>query len=130
MSNMNKDSHDFVQFLPPEVLEMIFVNVGAEGIHSSLLTSKQWLDFVDNDSFIWEVLCRQLDQEDVLEDINKGFSWKAVFLNNQGVNGIVRKWLKGKYSFLKYYNEPESQRCMAVLDVNTWGVILEAEMAR
>lgn len=109
---------------------MIFANVGEKGIHSSLLTCKQWSDFIDNDSLIWQVLCKQLETDDVMEDLAKGLSWKAIFINNQGVNGVIRRWLKGKYSYLKYYDELATQRCMAVLDVDTWGFVLEAELAR
>lgn len=127
---MDEEAQDFVKFLPPELLEIIFANVGEKGIHSSLLTCKTWMQFVDNDSVIWQVLCRNFDKSDVQEDIASGLSWKAIFLNNQGVKGTVRRWLKGKYSYLKFHDDLASQDIMAVLDVETWGLILDAELRR
>ena len=127
---MSGEPQDFVKLLPPELLEMIFTSVGEQGVYSSMLTCKHWLHFVDNDSMIWQQLCQQFDRDDIEEDIAKGLSWKAIFLNNQGVKGVVRRWLKGKYSCLKLYDEIATQKLMAVLDVDTWGFILEAELRR
>jgi len=127
---MEENVQDFVQFLPQEILEAIFTNVGEKGIHSSLLTCRTWSQFVDNDNIIWKVLCRDFDKNDVEEDIASGLSWKAIFLNNQGTKGVVRRWLKGKYSYLKSHDEFSSQRMMAVLDAETWGLILETELGR
>ena len=127
---MDQDAQDFMKLLPPELLEIIFMNVGEKGIHSSLLTCKTWMQFVDNDSVIWQVLCKNFDKSDVEEDIASGLSWKATFLNNQGVKGTIRRWLKGKYSYLKFHDDLASQNIMAVLDVETWGLILDTELRR
>ena len=127
---MDDEAKDFVKFLPPELLEIIFANVGEKGIHSSLLTCKAWMQFVDNDNAIWQVLCKDLDKDDIEEDLVNGLSWKTIFLNNQGVKGTVRRWMKGKYSHLNSYDELASQKVMAVFDVDTWGLILEAELRR
>ena len=127
---MEENVQDFVQFLPQEVLEAIFTNVGEKGIHSSLLTCRTWSQFVDNDSFIWKDLCRNFDKDDVQADLANGLSWKAIFLNNQGTKGVVRRWLKGRYSNLKSHDQFGSQRIMAVLEAETWGLILEAEFSR
>ena len=121
---------DFVQILPPEVAEMIFTNLAADEIYSSLLTSKKWQNFIDNDSVIWKRLCQHFDEEDIQEDLAKGLTWKNVFLNNFGVKGCIRSWIKGRFSNFGTYDELACRNVITVIDVETWGIILEAELKR
>eukprot|EP00795_Rhopilema_esculentum_P013756 gene13756-4679_t len=121
---------DFVQILPPEVTEMIFANLAADEIYSSLLTSKKWLNFIDNDSVIWKRLCQHFDEEDIQEDLAKGLTWKNVFLNNFGVKGCIRSWIKGRFSNFETFDELACRNVITVIDVETWGIILEAELKR
>ena len=127
---MERMSRDFVNSFPPEVVEMIFTNLSPDEIYASLQANKEWNSFIDNDNIIWKMLCKDFDRDDVEEDLANGLSWKMIFTKNYGVKGVIRRWMKGKYSKVDFYDENMTQNFMAVLDVETWGFILEAELLR
>lgn len=127
---MERESRDFVNSFPPEVVEMIFTNLNPDEIFASLQANKEWNSFIDNDHIIWKMLCKDFDRDDVEEDLANGLSWKMIFKNNYGVKGVIRRWMNGKYSKIDFYDDNMTQNYMAVLDVETWGFILEAELLR
>ncbi len=131
VSSADDGPKDFVTCFPAEIVEIIFTNLNPKAVYASLQASKLWNSFIEEDDLIWRSLCNVFDEDDVKEDLENGLSWKLIFIKNYGVEGVIRRWLKGKYSNLKYLGElSRTDELFAVLDVETWGVILDSELTR
>ena len=131
---LSHSSVDAVGELPLELVESIFMHLDPESIVMALKTCKSWNVFLEHDDIIWKNLClHYCDYEDVLQDRQTNQTWKSVFANNFGQNGVLKRWMSGKYSKVKSFHElPQSRYCqlMWCFNVETWGMILESELAR
>eukprot|EP00794_Sanderia_malayensis_P017225 gene17225-18946_t len=132
MDNNDRRPKDIVTYFPAEIVEMIFSNLSPEAIYASLQASKPWNEFIETDDIIWKTLCSTFDINDIREDMDDGISWKVIFMKNHGTQGVTRRWLKGKYSNLKCgdWEFFTQERLFDTIDVETWGLILDAELKR
>lgn len=120
---------DFVNSLPTEVSSIIFSYLDVGSLLQASLVCKNWRNIVVNLEFVWKKKCLTLDQISVNQDKANGIPWKRIAILNYGRNGVKRRWLQGRYSYLKSSQEiPKDFLCK--LDVDTWGRILDAEFSR
>ncbi|XP_072162802.1 F-box only protein 48-like [Diadema setosum] len=128
----NANSCDnFMWHLPPEVCLQIFSAVDIQSLCKAAQTCKGWNDVIEKTDYLWKILCQQHceDWGDVMDDRASGYTWKETFQRNFAHQAIKRKWLRGDFSSFHSYRDLPS-RVMCIMDVHTWGQILELELQR
>ncbi|EDO43767.1 predicted protein [Nematostella vectensis] len=120
---------DFVDFLPLEVSTIIFSYLDIGSLLNASKTSRKWRRIISGIDIIWKKGCKVLDRVEVEMDIKLGFSWRKIATLNYGKNGVMRRWLKGRYSDISSKDDiPKDILCP--LDTESWGRILDKEMNR
>ena len=130
MTNPTTILTDLVQILPPEITSMIFIFLDVKSLCQAAKTCKKWREFIDHSDLLWKLKCLSLDRVEVESDRTEGHVlWKTIAIRNFGVNGVKKRWLKGRFSNPATFEDlPRDHLCR--MSVDTWGAILEAEMSR
>ncbi|XP_067845576.1 F-box only protein 48 isoform X2 [Heptranchias perlo] len=127
-----RNSRDFVQFLPLELILKIFTELDIQSLSNATMTCKAWNYVIENSDSLWYNHCVTTLAVCKIElqcDRAIGLSWKVILVRNYKKSNIKRAWLDGRYSYI--HSATELLRdSMCEMDVDTWGEILEAELER
>ncbi|XP_057305361.1 F-box only protein 48-like [Hydractinia symbiolongicarpus] len=115
---------DPLQYFPSEMFERILVILHDKDVFNAVQVSKPWNFFINNNDHFWKELCKRLNPDDVLSDQCENLSWREIYLENIGKNGVVRRWKKGRYNKISTYEELQPD-FICKLDVETWGLLLD-----
>eukprot|EP00062_Callorhinchus_milii_P007872 gi/632949978/ref/XP_007890470.1/ PREDICTED: F-box only protein 48 [Callorhinchus milii] len=127
-----KNCQDFVQFLPQEIILKIFSELDVQSLTNATATCKEWNYLIENSDSLWYDHCLTalaVCKKELLNDRASGLSWKVTLVKNFKKSNLKRAWLDGRYSCIGSAKEL-LQTSMCEMDADTWGEILEAELAR
>ncbi|XP_048843429.1 F-box only protein 48 [Brienomyrus brachyistius] len=123
---------NFAESLPMEMSLKIFSKLDIKSLCSAAITCKLWNCIIENSDYLWRTHCltvRGVCQREVDGDRGSGLSWKVTLVRNYRKGSVKREWLRGRFSNIRCVEDLPDQS-MCVLDAESWGEILEAELER
>lgn len=116
---------DFVNHLPAEISVMIFSLTNYEDLCKALQTCTTWHDFINYTDYIWEQLC----DDSTLDGPRDELPLKQLAKMSYYKKLTLEFWLSGKMSQVRTVEQLPTFPTRP-FDADTWGRILEMELAR
>ena len=117
---------DPASVFPSEIFEEILIYLNGESVNEVCLVCKNWLEFINGDSYLWKRYCKHFNSIDIETGLTSKLTWKEIFFKYKEKYELIRRWEKGLYNNISNY-ESLSENFICELDADTWGYLLDLE---
>ncbi|XP_077138670.1 F-box only protein 48 [Ranitomeya variabilis] len=130
MDNLNNHQKN-IDSLPPEMILEILKYLDLDDLLTIKQTCRRFNQLVEYNDGVWRRHCLQMRTvcpSEIDEDQKQGRTWQEIVQRNYK-SVIKQKWMDGTFSNIDSY-EKLPPKTMCPLRAESWGEILEAELAR